>query len=148
MKMFKVIVIAVVLIILAMAACNAATLPKDFIATIHKVETSGRLGPIKGDNGQALGPFQIHRDYWKDSGVKGSYSQCADYDYSVRVVTAYLNRYAAKHIKSGNVEALARIHNGGPNGYNKGETLKYWERYKICRNARPVRSSFRRVATG
>jgi hypothetical protein len=67
--------------------------PESFWKALHHVETSGRLGPIPGDfvNGapRALGPLQIHRAYWKDSGVPGTYSQCADLAYSRRVVTAY-----------------------------------------------------------
>ena len=108
----------------SLATVNAAP-PESFWRALHHVETSGRLGPIKGDNGAALGPLQIHRAYWQDSGVPGRYSDCADLTYSRRVVTAYLRRYARNAWDRGDVATLARIHNGGPLGHKKRATLSY-----------------------
>jgi hypothetical protein len=102
------------------------------IEALHQVETGGRLGPIKGDGGQALGPLQIHRAYHKDSGVPGSYEQCADLDYSVRVVRNYMQRYATESRLGRPVTAqdIARIHNGGPNGWKRKSTLGYWAKVR------------------
>jgi hypothetical protein len=86
-----------------------------FWGAIHTVESGGAVGPILGDGGKALGPLQIHRGYWQDSRVPGRYQDCADLAYSRRVVTAYLQRYAPKAWAAGDCDALARIHNGGPN---------------------------------
>lgn len=111
-------------------------LPKNFIYALHMVETGGRLGPILGDHGHALGPFQIHKRYWQDAHVSGSYSQCADYNYSVMVITSYLNRYAPNF----NCDTLARVHNGGPRGYKRKSTLKYWklvDKYLHCDSITP-----------
>lgn len=99
-----------------------------FWRALHHVETSGRLGPIKGDNGAALGPLQIHRAYWQDSGVPGQYSDCADLAYSRRVVTAYLRRYARNAWDRADVVSLARVHNGGPSGAKKRATLRYGQK--------------------
>lgn len=114
-------------LLLALPAYSAP--PESFWRALHHVETSGRLGPIPGDfvNGkpQALGPLQIHRAYWQDSGVPGTYSQCADLAYSRRVVTAYLKRYARSAWDAGRVDQLARVHNGGPQGHRKAATLSY-----------------------
>lgn len=119
-------------ILALLSHCMAADAPLDsiFVRAIHQVETSGKFGAIKGDKGNALGPFQIHRHYWKDSGVEGSYEQCADYKYSVRVMTAYMNRYGREYITSKNYEALARLHNGGPNWRKKDQTAFYWLKVK------------------
>jgi hypothetical protein len=110
------------------ATANAAP-PEAFWKALHHVETSGRLGPIPGDfvNGksQALGPLQIHRAYWQDSGVPGRYSDCADLAYSRRVVSAYLRRYARAAWERGDAFSLARVHNGGPSGAKKRATLRY-----------------------
>lgn len=102
------------------------------IDALHQVETGGRLGPIKGDGGQALGPLQIHRAYHADSGVPGSYERCADLDYSVRVVRAYMQRYATERRLGRRVTAqdIARIHNGGPNGWKRKSTLGYWAKVR------------------
>jgi hypothetical protein len=99
--------------------------PESFWKALHHVETSGRLGPIKGDNGAALGPLQIHRVYFQDSGVNGSYSQVADLAFARRVATAYFKRYAPRAWAAGDVVTLARVHNGGPSGHRKQSTLAY-----------------------
>jgi hypothetical protein len=110
-------------LLLALPAYSAP--PESFWTALHFVETSGRPGPIRGDNGAALGPLQIHRVYFQDSGVKGSYSQVADFAFARRVATAYLKRYAPKAWERGDVVTLARVHNGGPSGHRKAATLSY-----------------------
>lgn len=112
-------------ILFALAAIAQATPPDSFFRALHIVETSGRTGPILGDNGRALGPLQIHRGYHADSRVSGDYARCADLDYSKRVVSAYLQRYAPAAWAAGDVSILARIHNGGPRGDKKSATLGY-----------------------
>ena len=112
-------------ILLALAAPAQAAPAPSFFRALHIVETSGRTGAILGDNGKALGPLQIHRAYHADSRVSGDYSRCADLDYSKRVVAAYLKRYAPAAYASGDVETLARIHNGGPRGATKPQTKSY-----------------------
>ena len=106
------------------AACSAAPAPS-FFRALHIVETSGRNGPILGDNGAALGPLQIHRGYHRDSGVAGDYSRCADLAYSRKVVSAYLQRFAPRAWAKGDAQTLARVHNGGPAGHRKTATLGY-----------------------
>ena len=111
--------------LLALCATAQAAPPPSFFRALHVVETSGRTGPIIGDGGAALGPLQIHRGYHQDSRVAGDYSRVADLDYSKRVVTAYLQRYAPAAWAAGDVTTLARIHNGGPRGASKPATVAY-----------------------
>ena len=40
-----------------------------------------------------------------------------------KVMQAYMNRYGCQPTD----EDVARIHNGGPNGYRKPETVAYWK---------------------
>ena len=110
---------------LALAGAAHAAPPESFFRALHVVETGGRRGAILGDNGKALGPLQIHRGYHADARIGGDYSRCADLDYSRRVVSAYLQRYAPKAWAAGDVETLARIHNGGPRGDRKQATINY-----------------------
>lgn len=117
-------------LILAIALTAQAAPDASFFRALHIVETSGKLGPTIGDNGKALGPLQIHRAYHADSRVAGDYSRCADLDYSKRVVTAYLKRYAPQAWAAGDVETLARIHNGGVRGATKPATKGYGVRVK------------------
>lgn len=104
--------------------CTSAPVSEKLIAAIHHVETGGRMGPIKGDGGAALGPLQIHRAYWIDSGVAGRYQQCADLAYAKQVIRAYMARYCPH----GSNEKIARIHNGGPRGHLRKSTLIYWQK--------------------
>lgn len=96
------------------------------------VESSGRTGPILGDGGAALGPLQIHRACWQDANLPGKYEDCADLEYSKRVFRAYMSRYATSRRIGRAVtdEDRARIWNGGPNGYKKSATVKYWNKVK------------------
>lgn len=112
-------------LLLALTSALHAAPPEAFWAALHQVETSGRTGAIVGDGGKALGPLQIHRGYHADSRVAGDYSRCADLAYSRRVAEAYLSRYAPRAWDAGDVETLARVHNGGPAGARKSATLPY-----------------------
>ena len=112
---------------------NAANLDNKFIHALHMVESGGRVGKIVGDNGRALGPLQIHKSYWQDAvtfdkTIGGSYSDCTKLDYSIKIVNAYLNRYAQNAILSNDYKKLARIHNGGVKGNNKEATIEYWNK--------------------
>jgi hypothetical protein len=118
------------LLLLALAATAHAAPPASFFRALHIVETSGRTGPIVGDGGKALGPLQIHRAYHADSRVAGDYSRVADLAYSKRVATAYLKRHAPEAWAKGDVETLARVHNGGPRGHLKSATKSYGVRVK------------------
>ena len=105
---------------------------KDLVDVIHQVETGGRIGDIRGDGGKALGPLQIHRVCWLDAKVAGRYEDCANLSYSKRVFAAYMERYATERRLGRPVtdEDRARIWNGGPNGYKKRATIKYWEKVR------------------
>jgi hypothetical protein len=118
------------LLLLALCATAHAAPPASFFRALHIAETSGKRGPILGDNGKALGPLQIHRAYHADSRVAGDYSRVADLDYSKRVATAYLKRHAPAAWKAGDVETLARVHNGGPKGHLKQATKGYAAKVK------------------
>jgi hypothetical protein len=118
------------LALLALASASHAAPPESFWRALHQVETSGRQGAILGDNGRSLGPLQISRAYHADSRVAGSYEQVTDLAYARRVATAYLKRYAPQAWAQGDVETLARIHNGGPAGARKTATLGYADKVR------------------
>jgi len=105
-------------------------LPPQFVKAIHLVETGGRLGMIKGDDGKALGPLQIHYGCWKDSRVKGTYQQVTNLAYSIKVMEAYLIRYCPKAVKKNDFENMSRVWNGGPAAPHNFNTNRYWDRVK------------------
>ena len=123
---------------------------KQTLSAIRLVETGGEpRGGIgaKGDrdrhgNARALGPFQIWKPYWQDAceysppslRQQGYEAVLTSRDYSERIVRAYMKRYAKEALARlergegslSDVERISRIHNGGPKGYLKDATLKYW----------------------
>jgi hypothetical protein len=124
--------------ILSQNTCQAAKNLDGLLDAIRLVETGGEPnngdGAI-GDEGKALGPYQIWRVYWTDAvqhdkTIKGTYEDCGKSEYSRKVVKAYLRRYGKSFIENKEWENLARIHNGGPKGHKKSATLKYWEKVK------------------
>ena len=105
---------------------------------IRFVESSGRANPPDGDGGRAIGPYQIWKIYWTDA-VKqepklghGTYQDCRRLDYAERVITAYMQRYAPDAWERVEAETIARIHNGGPKGYQKAATLPYWRKVEAA----------------
>ena len=106
-------------------------LTPDLLTAIRQVESNGNDNAV-GDNGKAIGPYQIWYSYWKDAveydkTLGGCYEDCYKPEYARRVVIAYLSRYAPKNATA---QDLARIHNGGPKGYKNSKTIKYWNKVK------------------
>jgi len=121
-------------LLLALATTSHAAPPESFWRALHVVETSGRHGPILGDNGRSLGPLQISRAYFTDSRVGGTYEQVVDLGFARKVVSAYLQRYAPQAWAAGDVVTLARVHNGGPAGARKAATVNYGAKVqRLCK---------------
>ena len=93
--------------------------------TIREVETGGHPDPALaiGDGGTSLGPYQIGRAYWIDSGVDVEYEDVRRDDAARAVMLAYWTRYAPR---PWTYESLARMHNGGPRGPERKATMGYW----------------------
>ncbi|XP_041478549.1 lysozyme-like [Lytechinus variegatus] len=117
--------------------------PSDCLKCICIVESGCKMpNPLcQVDVGSlSCGPYQLKQDYWNDAKFKGgdldgSWRKCsADFGCSGDAVQGYMARYAVErrlgHIPT--CEDFARIHNGGPDGFNKTSTLKYWARVKEC----------------
>lgn len=111
---------------------------------LAQIESSNNPNAI-GDGGRAIGLYQIHNVYWTDGieymKVDWPYKRAYDPKYAEQVVRSYLTRYG-KHYervtgKKATLEVLARIHNGGPNGWKKKATLKYWQKIERLMDARP-----------
>ena len=121
--------IAFVFVAICSVLMRGATF-EDFTAALNQVEASGRRGAILGDGGKALGPLQINRAYFKDSGTRGDYQRCAEYPFACDVVRNYLRRYAKRELEKRDWKACARIHNGGPRGCMRKSTIGYWKKVK------------------
>ena len=120
-----------------------------FWDAIKQVESCGNENAV-GDNGRSIGALQIQRCYYNDAVERNSslqsgkyagykYENCSgpgSFEYSREVAQGYMNRYATER-RLGHpptYEDMARIHNGGPNGYKMEATVKYWEKVKKILN--------------
>lgn len=111
-----------------------------------------------GDNGRAIGPFQIWDHFFNDArqydGRLAPSNQCYPhfcghfptvgyYPRHIYVRWWWTNncavwwcwhmRYGAddmQNIDAGKAERIARRHNGGPQGHKQDSTKKYWEKVK------------------
>ena len=105
------------------------------ILALITVESSGNDLAI-GDDGLAYGALQIHASYAADAaefaGKDWKHQDAFDREISIDMFLAYMSRYATeKRIgRPVTIEDIARIHNGGPNGYKKDATLVYWKKVK------------------
>ena len=121
---------------LATVLCVSLGTSDALLNAICEVE-SGCVSTAVGDDGKAIGSYQIWECYWKDaiefdSSIGGVYEDCYDEKYAKKIVRAYMKRYATKKRLGREVtdEDRARIHNGGPNGWKRKSTLSYWENVK------------------
>lgn len=121
-------------ILALLISATASAQSNALLDAIRRVETGGCKDPSAavGDNGKAIGPYQIHRVYWQDAveydpSIGGKYSDCRNEEYARKVVRAYMARYAPKGASD---EVFSRIHNGGPKGHRKAATKAYWAKVR------------------
>ena len=107
----------------------------EVLDAIAIVESAGDPNAI-GDNGNAIGLFQIWESYWTDgierSGIGGEYSDCFDPTYARMVVLGYMDRYATpdRLWRAVTQKDIAFLHNGGPRAiWAKGKKLNNLETY-------------------
>lgn len=109
----------------------------DLLDAIEWVESKGDPWAV-GDDGAAVGAYQIHKIYVDDCNriarVRGdvilksscmfTYRDRENKQMSRKMVKMFLRYYG------GTFEEMARKHNGGPNGHNKESTEAYWVKVK------------------
>ena len=97
---------------------------------------SGNNPAAIGDNGHAVGIYQLHEVYVDDaniiSGQNYTYADRLNPEKSQEMVHIYLNYYGIRYErltgKPVTAEVLAAIHNGGPDGWKKPSSQAYAER--------------------
>lgn len=131
--------IAFILFVLIITiACSGKEFEKgSLLHAIAVVES--KIDPTAiGDGGDAVGIFQIHKIYVDDVNRIAKTSYTYEDRFSVKksteMIEIYLNHYSKvyknKTGKEATNEVKARIHNGGPNGWSKKSTERYWKRVK------------------
>lgn len=100
---------------------------------------SSRNEKAVGDKGKAVGLLQLHKIYVDDVNriigkKKYSYADRWNPQKSVDMTVVYLKHYGRRYErltgKKASYEVLARIHNGGPNGWQKDGTAEYWNKVR------------------
>ncbi len=111
---------------------------KDVYTAIGMVESNCRDSAI-GDGGNAIGRYQIWPCYVKDVNRILGYNAFTlndrkDPEKALQMVKVYTEYYGKRYEritgKKVTDEIIARLHNGGPNGFRKQCTLKYWHKVK------------------
>lgn len=126
------------LVCLAVPAHAAA--PSDrLIDALVQVESNGNPRAV-GDNGKALGCLQIWsvvvQDVNEVSRVKYTHADAYDPVKARAICRAYLARWCnPKRLgREPTDEDFARIWNGGPDGWRKSATIKYWHKVAAVLN--------------
>lgn len=110
------------------------------IAAIMLVESSGGRDTRNGDGGRAVGPLQIHasvvRDVNRIAGTRYTHAQMRDPAIARDVFRRYVSHYAtpARLGRPVTDQDIARIWNGGPQGWRKPATRAYWRRVQHAMN--------------
>lgn len=129
-----------ILLVLAMipitATPNEISRADEFLAALAAVESGGDDNAVNARE-NAHGRYQIRAAYLADAneyaGTSYTLADCHDPAIARAVVEAYLTRYGNALARTGRLVTardLARIHNGGPNGWQKAATLGYAERFE------------------
>lgn len=110
-------------------------IPFKLILAIIAIESGGNDLAV-GDGGNAFGCLQIWECYVTDAnqyaGSTFTHRDAFSREASIAMFQAYMARYANERRLGRPVTAedIARIHNGGPNGYRKPATERYWQKVK------------------
>lgn len=101
---------------------------RPLLDAIRSVKSGGQ--DVTGDRGLSIGPYQISKAYWMDSGMPGNYGNCHGQNYSEFCMIRYWQRWCPNALRDRNYQWLARVHNGGPRGWLRGCTRAYWWKVK------------------
>ena len=120
------------------------------LPALAKVESSCNPRAIgdrkKGTSGKSVhhyaawGMFQLHSIYVNDvnafAKTKFTHADAFNPRKAKQIAKLYLIHYGKAYEKRtgkiATLEVLARIHNGGPRGYEKEVTVKYWKKVKAA----------------
>lgn len=106
------------------------------IPALIAVESEGNPLAVS-DNGKALGILQIHQcvvdDVNRVHGTQYTWASTTNSHIAQRLCVMYLPIFATRRRlgREPTLEDLARIWNGGPNGYRKKCTREYWRRVQL-----------------
>lgn len=117
-----------------MVSSSLMSVSAALLMALHGAEADLRPNPPPGDHGKALGVLQIRVEVVKDVNrvyrTRYVHRDALDPKKSFEICRLYLSYWGRHYEKeTGNKptdEVLARIWNGGPRGWKKKSTRKYW----------------------
>lgn len=106
---------------------------EELLDAIRKVESQN--GKYLIGKNKEFGPYQMKNIVIDDvNRILGKniyeYKDSMDEGKSREICRIYVDYWAGKAGLRNNIEAMARIWNGGPKGYKKESTIKYWNKIK------------------
>tara|TARA_R100000278_G_scaffold57019_1_gene47012 strand:- start:115 stop:483 length:369 start_codon:yes stop_codon:yes gene_type:complete len=113
------------------------------VLALIQVESNNNNDAI-GDCGKAYGCLQIHQSYVTDvakaSGIPYVHEDAFDREKSIDMFLIYMSIYAteARLGRKPTAQDMARIHNGGPDGWKKPHTIKYWKKVEAIIDANTI----------
>ena len=122
--------------LLALASSAQAALNPRLVSALIQVESSGRDHAV-GDNGRAVGCLQIHPILVEDvngilarrgSSTRFTLADRLNRQKSIAMLEVYLSHYGQRLGLKATEQDLARIWNGGPAGWRKSSTIRYWRK--------------------
>lgn len=132
-------------VVMMMFACASfgVEVSEKLLRAIAQVESKGN-DKAKGDYSKktkeyrAIGKYQLWKIYIDDvnefSKKKFTYNDRWNAEKSKEIVIIYLKHYGRNYErktgKKATNEVLSRIHNGGPKGWQKKATIKYWNKVR------------------
>jgi len=104
------------------------------LLALHGAECDLKTNPPPGDGGKALGVLQIRQEVIDDVNriykTKYVHTDALNKTKAFEICKLYLKHWGARYRKETGLaptdEVLARIWNGGPKGWKKTATVKYW----------------------
>jgi hypothetical protein len=105
------------------------------IAAIMMVESGGNHLAV-GDGGTAIGPLQIRQaavtDVNRIYGTKFTLNQTTNLAVSTKIFTLYTGHWCTERRlgRTPTNQDIARVWNGGPNGWRRRSTQGYWEKVR------------------
>lgn len=107
-----------------------------FFVALGEVESNNNVNVPPGDNGKALGIFQIHRGYWYDATHDradgqthpGEYKDVIDPAYARQVVEWHMERYRPDAWETGDLEVIAKKHHHG----TPESDAEYWKKFQAA----------------
>lgn len=112
-----------------------ADMISDLLPALATVESNHNINAV-GDNGKAKGILQIwdvvikdvNRVYKTNYVHNDAFNKEKSFDIATKYLKFWGKRYTINNHKPATMEVYARLWNGGPKGYKKIATIKYWNK--------------------